>query len=61
MLFVSPKLPFWFSQYSNFRRKLEDKNGIIITNRLFILPVTYPQQFSDWYTGMGVQILAPKK
>ena len=57
------KLLFWFLQYSNFRRKLEVKNGIIITswNRLHILPVTYPEQFSYWYTDLGAQILAPEK
>ena len=54
MLFVSLKLFFWFLQHSNFWKKIEVKNGI--------LPVTYPEQFSYWYTtGMGVQILVPKK
>ena len=45
------------------RRKLEVKNGIIITswNRLHILSVTYPEQFSYWYTDTGAQILPPKK
>ena len=63
MFFGSPELLFWFLQYSNFRTKLEVKNGIIVTswNRLHILPVTYPEQCSYWYTDMGAQILAPKK
>ena len=46
----------------HFRRKLEVKDGIIIIwNRLHILPVNYPEQFSCWHTSMDAQILAPKK
>ena len=63
MVFVSPKLLFWFSQYSNFRRKLEVKNGIIviICADMYILSMLYLKQFWYWYTGMTTQILAPAK